>query len=150
VLRLGLLCLAAATACANVQAPRAKVLAPLDPRLDRVVYVTTSRAREDIVASLKKAGFHVAADARETSVVVAVRLGGIRGRDPECGTLQNVSYHVSQGGVLTAVIKGRGWTSANCEPNVYAQMNLVLGHLFGPGSAPLEEAGAPTLPPRAP
>ncbi|HZO09157.1 MAG TPA: hypothetical protein VFC77_07255 [Myxococcota bacterium] len=136
----------AAAACADIRPPRAKVLAPLDPRLDRVVYVTTTRARETIVASLKQAGFRVAADARETSVVVAVKLGGVRARDPKCGTLQNVSYDVFQGGVRTAVIKGRGWTGANCEPNVYDQMNLVLAHLFGPGSGPLEAAGAPEAP----
>jgi hypothetical protein len=139
-----LLLVVAAGACANHAAPRAKVLAPLDPSLDRVVYVTTNRAREDVVAALKQAGFRVAADARETSIVVEVKLGGIRSRTPSCGTLRNVSYGVRQGGVLIAVIRGRGWTGASCTPNIYTEMNVVLSHLFGPGSAlPDEEAELP-------
>src|SRR5262245_48281807 len=116
---------ATAIACANVQPPVAKVLAPLDPDLDRVVFVPTTRYREDVVAAFKRSGFRVATDARETSIVVEVRHGGVRNRDDRCGTLQNVSYVVLQGGVRAAIIKGRGWTSANCE-NIYAQMNLVL------------------------
>lgn len=144
-----LLLAGAASACTNLAPPRARVLAPLDPELDRVVYVTTNHSREDVVAWLKKAGFRVASDARDTSVVVEVSLGGIRADDPTCGTLRNVSYVVRQAGVRTAVIKGRGWTGASCERNVYAQMNLVLFRLFGPGSEPYDEAGAAEAPPRA-
>ena len=134
-----LLLVAAAIACANTQPPVAKVLAPLDPDLERVVFVSTTRSREDVVAAFKRSGFRVATDARETSIVVEVRHGGVRNRDARCGTLQNVSYVVLQGGVRTAIIKGRGWTSPSCDPSIYAQMNLVLAHLFGQG--PLEEAG---------
>src|SRR5215470_2995213 len=134
----GLLLVAAAVACANIKPPVAKVLSPLDPDLERVVFVTTSRSREDVVAAFKRSGFRVASDARETSIEVQVRHGGVRSSDARCGTLQNVSYVVLQGGVRVAIIKGRGWTSPSCEPNIYAQMNLVLAHLFGQG--PPEEA----------
>jgi len=140
--------LGVAIGCANARTPLATVLAPLDPKLDRVVYVTTNRAREDIVASLKRAGFAVASDARDTSVVVAVQLGNVRDHDPTCGTLQNVTYTIFQSGVRTSVIRGRGWTGASCEPTIFAQMNVVLFHLFGPGSAPPEqELGGPPSPP---
>ena len=142
-----LLLVAAAIACANVRPPLAKVLAPLDPDLERVVFVSTTRSREDVVAAFKRSGFRVATDARETSIVVEVRHGGVRTRDERCGTLQNVSYTVLQGGVRAAIIKGRGWTSPNCDPNIYAQMNLVLAHLFGQG--PYEEAGGSKAPRRA-
>ena len=135
-----LLLVALAVACANIKPPVAKVLSPIDPNLERVVYVTTRRSREDVVAAFKRAGFRVASDARETSIVVEVSHGGVRNQDARCGTLQNVSYTVLQGGVRVAIIKGRGWTSPSCDPNIYAQMNLVLAHLFGQG--PLEEAGA--------
>jgi hypothetical protein len=134
-----MLLVAAAIACANVRPPVAKVLAPLDRDLERVVFVSTTRSREDVVAAFKRSGFRVATDARETSIVVEVRHGGVRNRDDHCGTLQNVSYVVIQGGVRAAIIKGRGWTSPSCDPNIYAQMNLVLAHLFGQG--PYEEAG---------
>jgi hypothetical protein len=139
------LLLGIAVGCA-VSAPVATVLAPLDPKLDRVVYVTTNRSREDVVASLRRGGFAVVSDARDTSVVVAVQLGSVRDHDPRCGTLQNVTYTVYQGGVRTSVIRGRGWTGASCEPTIFAQMNAVLFRLFGPGSAPPGEEGAPPPP----
>jgi len=143
------LLLVAACACANVVAPQLKVLAPLDPSLDRVLYVTSSGAREDIVASLKQAGFTIAADARETSIVLDVKLGSVRSRSDRCGTLRNVSYGLRQGGVLIAMIRGRGWTGASCTPNLYTEMNLALAHLFGPGSAPAGEGRAPPPPENA-
>jgi len=130
---LALLLLVAAGGCANVVAPRVQVLAPLDPKLPRVVYVTTNLAREDVVGALKQAGFAVASDARETSIVLEVKLGSVRSRTDSCGTLRNVVYGLRQGGVLVAVIKGRGWTGASCTPNVYVEMNAVLDRLFGPG-----------------
>jgi hypothetical protein len=141
-----LLLLVAAGACANVQAPRTKVLAPLDPSLDRVLYVTTDRAREDVLAALKQAGFTIATDARQTSIMLEVRLGGVRDRSPRCGKLRNVSYGLRQGGILIAVIKGRGWTGASCRPNVFDQMNGTLAQLFGPGSAPAGGEGAEPRP----
>ena len=143
------LLLVAACACANVVAPQLKVLAPLDPSLDRVLYVTSSGAREDIVASLKQAGFTIAADARETSIVLDVKLGSVRSRSDRCGTLRNVSYGLRQGGVLIAMIRGRGWTGASCTPNLYTEMNLALAQLFGPGSAPAGERRAPPPPENA-
>jgi hypothetical protein len=123
-----LLLLVLASACTSVVPPRARVLAPLDPGLGRVLYVTTTDARENVLADLKQAGFQVASDARETPLVLVVKLGNVRSRR-KCGSLRNVVYELRQVGVLVAVIKGRGWTGA-CDPSILRDMNAVLARLF--------------------
>jgi hypothetical protein len=133
------LLLFAAAACANVVPPSTRVLAPLAPDLPRVLYATTNAAREDVVGALEQAGFAVASDARETSIVLEVRIGTARTRSDECGALRNMVYTVYQGGVRVAVIKGRGFTGASCHPNVHEEMNAALDRYFGPGRAPEPE-----------
>ena len=123
-----LLLLVAALGCTSLVAPSTRVLGPLDPGLERLLYVTTNRERENVIADLNLAGFETTADARETPLVLVVNLGSTRGTSP-CGTLHNVTYHLRQAGVVIAVIKGRGWIGS-CNPSILRDMNAALAHIF--------------------
>ena len=123
-----LLLLVAALGCTSFVAPSTRVLGPLDPGLERLLYVTTNRERENVIADLKLAGFETTADARETPLVLVVNLGSTRGTS-SCGTLRNVTYHLRQAGVVIAVIKGRGWIGS-CNPSILRDMNAALAHIF--------------------
>ena len=123
-----LLLLVAAVACTTPVAPSTRVLGPLDPDLPRLLYVTTNLARENVVADLKLAGFAATSDARETPLVLVVKLGRARATQA-CGSLRNVVYQLREAGVVVAVIKGRGWIGS-CNPSILGGMNAALAHLF--------------------
>jgi len=124
----GLLLLVAAVACTTPVAPVTRVLGPLDPGLERLLYVTTNAELENVVADLRLAGFETTADARRTPLVLLVKLGKARSTN-SCGSLRNVVYQLRQGGVVVAVIKGRGWIGS-CHPSILGGMNAALAHLF--------------------
>jgi hypothetical protein len=123
-----LLLLAGAVACTTAVPPRTQVLGLLDPDLDRLLYVTTNAERENVIADLELAGFATTIDARETPLVLVVKLGSPR-RSKTCGSLRNVIYQLRNAGVVAAVIKGRGWTGS-CDPSILREMNAALAHLF--------------------
>lgn len=123
-----LLLLAGAAACTSLVAPIPRVFAPLDPGLERILYVSTGVQREAILAELKLAGFASTSDTSETPLVLVVRLGRARQAN-SCGSLRNVAYELRQAGVSVAVIKGRGWVGS-CSPSILRDMNAVLAHLF--------------------
>ena len=120
---------AAALACTAIAPPQTRVLGPIDPSSEPLLYVTTTAERENVVADLKLAGFSVATDAHEASAVLVVKLGRVRARQP-CGSLRNVVYEVRQVGVRVALIKGRGWLGS-CSPSILRDMNAELAGLFG-------------------
>lgn len=120
--------MAAALGCTTPVAPHTRVLGPLDPGLERMLYVTTNKERENVIADLKLAGFEATADASATPLVLVVSLGSTRGTS-SCGTLHNVTYHLRQAGVVIAIIKGRGWIGS-CNPTILRDMNAALAHIF--------------------
>jgi hypothetical protein len=126
--KLAALLLAGATACTSLVSPTTRVFAPLDPGLERILYVTTNAQREAVLAELKLAGFASTSDTSETPLVLVVRLGSAR-QTSSCGSLRNVSYALRQSGVIVAAIKGRGWVGS-CSPSILRDMNAVLAHLF--------------------
>ena len=123
-----LLLLAGALACTTPVAPVTRVLGPIAADTERRLYVTTNGARENVVADLELAGFETTMDARETPLVLVVKLGRVR-QASDCGSLRNVVYQLRQGGVVVAVIKGRGWVGA-CRPGILLEMNAALARLF--------------------
>ena len=123
-----LLLLAAALGCTTPVPPSTRVLGPLDPGLERVLYVTTNRERENVIADLKLAGFEATTDASATPLVLVVSLGSTRATS-SCGEVRNVSYHLRQAGVVIAIIKGRGWIGS-CNPSILRDMNAALAHIF--------------------
>ena len=123
-----LLLLAGLAACTTPVAPTTRVLGLLDPDLERLLYVTTNAERETVIADLELAGFATTNDARETPLVLVVKLGSVR-QSKSCGALRNAIYQLRNGGVVVAVIKGRGWTGS-CSPSILRDMNAALAHLF--------------------
>lgn len=123
-----LLLLAGLVACTTYVAPTTRVLGLIDPDLDRLLYVTTNAERENVIADLELAGFATTIDARATPLVLVVKLGSVR-QSKSCGALRNVIYQLRHGGVVVAVIKGRGWTGS-CDPSILRDMNAALAHLF--------------------
>ena len=126
-----LVLLAGAVACTTPVAPHTRVHGPLAPGLDRVLYVTSNTAHENVVADLELAGFRSTSDWRETPLQLVVKLGRVRLSRP-CGQLRNVSYQLRHAGIVVAVIKGRGWVGS-CQPNLLLEMNAALARLFDAG-----------------
>lgn len=118
-----------AVACSSIVPPQTQVLAPVDPSIPRLLYVTTNGQREALLSALQASGFSITSDARETTLVLVVRFGGVRTNRP-CGTLRNVIYDLRQRGARIAVIKARGWTGS-CSPNILREMGAELARLFG-------------------
>lgn len=124
-----LLALAASLSCASIEPPRMQVFGPIDAELEPVVYVTTNRDREVVLAELTAAGFRPTSDLREAPLVLEVKLGRSRG-SRDCGSIRNVFYDLRHaGGVRIAVVKARGWTG-QCRPTILSEVSAELASLF--------------------
>ena len=124
-----LLALGATLACSSIEPPRMRVFGPIDASLEPVLYVTTNRDREAVLAELTAAGFRPTSDLREAPLVLEVKLGRSRGSS-ECGSIRNVLYDLRHaGGVRIATVKARGWTG-ECRPSILSEASAELASLF--------------------
>jgi len=127
--RLGaVLLLILAAGCSSLVAPHTEAYAPIGPDIPPRLYVTANAERWAVLAALEKTGFSIVSDFREAPLVLAVTLGASRG-SAECGSIRNVVYELSHGGVRIAVIRGRGYTG-RCSPNILHDMSAELARLF--------------------
>jgi len=96
--------------------------APLDP--EARVFVSAVRQRGRIVESLRDAGVELTDDVRAADYQLQVKVGSTRSRR-ECGTVNNVSYVLTQGRGRLLIIKGRGPTG-NCTPSTFDDLSGKL------------------------
>ncbi len=115
------------SSCSTVREPSI-TLPPTAPiHSDYPYFVTTAGSanqKENIIRSMKAAGFTVEAEPQEKFYTLEVVLGQVRDTQ-SCGSLRNVVYKVTQMGARIMVIKGRGWTG-NCTPGIYDAMSKIL------------------------
>jgi len=114
--------------CSSIVPPETRVVAPIDSSMPATLYVVTNDEGETLFASLRRAGFTLVRDPRESNAALNVRFGSWRARR-SCGQVRNVVYDLRLNGVRVAVIKGRGWTGS-CSPNILGAMSSELARLF--------------------
>ncbi len=90
------------------------------------VWLSATRQREAILASLRNAGIKIATDFESVSYSLNVRVGSNRG-GIGCGSVNNVSYVIRGPGKRLMVIKGRGVTGA-CQPSVFDDLSQTLAN----------------------
>ena len=113
--------------CATVTEPSITLPPTAPVHSDYPYFVTTTGSanqKENIIRSMKAAGFTVESEPQEKFYTLEVVLGQVRNTN-DCGSLRNVIYKVTQMGARIMVIKGRGWTG-NCKPGIYDDMSKLL------------------------
>lgn len=87
--------------------------------------------REDVVASLERAGVRIAESPRDTDLHLLAEIGGLPKTHPtECGAIRNIRFTLSTNGVPAAIILAKG--KLRCDGNMVDQVSLELNKLLTP------------------
>ena len=105
-------------------APKVEISKKLLHGIDSRIYITAAREKDDIIKSMRNAGFNIVEHLEDSDYLMRGTIG-IDQDSSSCGTFNNVSYQLRAENQTVVEAKAKGWLGT-CQPNVLDEVSREM------------------------